>query len=146
MTKRYKPSRTERSRKNRVEAKRVLKSGITGISSTFDSQNALRFQVLKLFPLGQRLHDEIDAAFGYQPFIPSLPPNAPANVQRFKSMIDLHLEVTKLPRRAMELWFLASGLKADDNWVPLQIERCRQEANLRIAKLSEERGIRAPSL
>jgi hypothetical protein len=138
MSKNRKLSRNQRSRKDRAEAKRVLRNGISGRSSPFDGQNALRFQVLKLFSRAQRLHDTIDAAYEYQPLVGSIPPTAPANVLRFKLMIDLHLEVTKLFGRAMELGFLAGGLKKEDNWVPLLVERCRQDAKLRAIELSKE--------
>jgi hypothetical protein len=116
----------------------MLKEAISRTSDPFDGQSALRFQVLQMFGLCQRLHDGIDLAFNHRPFIPGLPPTALANIQRFKVMIELHLDVTKLSGRAMELWFLGGGLKSTENWVPLQVERCRQEAKRPAAELSQE--------
>lgn len=125
----------------------MLKEAISRTSDPFGGESALKFQLLKLFGVPQRLHDVIDAAFGHQLFIPGLPPTALANIQRFKVMIDLHLDVTKLFSRALELWFLAGGLKSTENWIPLQVERCRQEARRQAAELSQEvrTGVAKPS-
>jgi len=74
MSHQRKLSRSQRSKKHRAKAKRMLKEAIRRTSDPFDGEGALKFQLLRLFELPQRLHEGIDAAFGYQLFIPGLPP------------------------------------------------------------------------
>jgi hypothetical protein len=74
------------------------------------------------------MHEFIDEAFAGNPFLPFAAPDSPVNRLRFNVYMGNHKEVTNLWRRVFDLWMLACGMKREDNWVPLQVERMRQRA------------------
>jgi len=45
--------------------------------------------------------------------------------------VEGYARVMKLLARAIELWMFACGMKREDNWVPLLVERMRQAAAAR---------------
>jgi hypothetical protein len=71
---------------------------------------AIRSNLSKLFALIEHSHAVIDAAFAGKPFLPHLPPDAPANRRRFYTYLDQHRQVSKLLFNALELWRLSSGI------------------------------------
>ena len=109
----------------RGRAKRALRNAIARNPVGLEESGALRFQLLKLFSRVHSMYDVIDLAFRNSPFLPQFPPESPANVHRFRAYLARHVEVTKLLERALELWMLAGGMKLEDNWVPLLIEKSR---------------------
>ena len=74
---------------------------------------------------------QIDEAFGGQPFLPDVPPDAPANRRRFNTYLEELKQVTNLLGQAVELWLLTCGMKHGDDWVPLIIEDMRLRAQRR---------------
>ncbi|HEV2698203.1 MAG TPA: hypothetical protein VGU90_09440, partial [Terriglobales bacterium] len=86
------------------------------------------YHIIKLLARFEELHDYIDRAYAGQPFLPGFPPNVPQNRDRFNAYLDGHARVTKLTGRAIELWMLVCGMKKEDNWTPLLMERMRQAA------------------
>jgi hypothetical protein len=76
----------------------------------------------------ERLGEQIDEAFAGQPFLPNLPPDAPANRRRFNTFLQEDKQVTKLLAHALELWMLTCGMKREDDWVPVIIEDMRLRA------------------
>jgi len=78
-----------------------------------------------LFSRIERIAEKIDEAFVGQPFLPHLPPDAPANLRRFRAFVALHREQAKLLSRALQLWMFSYG------WCPfIGVER-RQNRRLR---------------
>jgi hypothetical protein len=86
-----------------------------------DGLQAARLALVKLFGRIERMSQEIDLAFGGQPFLPDLPPTCPANRRRFNTFARQHEKVTQLLGYALELWSFACGLKPGDDWVPALI-------------------------
>jgi len=102
-------------------AQRVLADAIKRQQMGLEGLEAGRFQLLKLFGRIERLHEQIDRAFGGQPFLPNVPPDSPANQRRFNAFFENHRKATRWLMKALELWMLTCGLKREDNWVPLLI-------------------------
>ena len=82
---------------------------------------ATRVPLLHLFARIGRMHDQIDEAFGGQPFQRNVGPASPANVRRFNAYFECHRKVTELLGTAIELWALSCGMKMEDDWVPIVI-------------------------
>jgi len=116
------------ARKYRSQAKRVLRKSVEQRRIGLDGLHAVRFQLLALFPRVRRMQEFIDEAFGGSPFLPHAAPDSPLNAQRVRAYMAHHKEVLNLSSRALNLWMLACGMKAEDNWVPLLIENMRQTA------------------
>jgi hypothetical protein len=70
------------------------------------SSHALRSNLSRFLTLLEHTREEMDAAFAGQPFLPNLPPDAPANQRRFYTYFEHHRQVTKLLCKACELWRL----------------------------------------
>jgi hypothetical protein len=90
------------------------------------------------------MRENIDDAFGGQPFLPGIPPDAPLNIRRWNAYFKQHAQVTTLQRRAVELWQLACGLKQKDNWIPLLMEQMRHKAAARSMRTTSKTGIAKP--
>ncbi len=110
-------------REERSAAQQALKEAIESQQSGLEGLQAARSQLLKLFGRIERLGDQIDAAFGGQAFLQELAPTAPANRRRFKIYFEEHSQVTGLLMQALEAWMLTCGLKREDNWVPLLLDK-----------------------
>jgi hypothetical protein len=93
------------------ETKRVLRKAVEQRMVSMRGLQAAQLQVLNLFPRVQRMRESIDDAFGGQPFLPGIPPDAALNIHRWNTYFKQHAQVTTLQRRAVELWQLACGLK-----------------------------------
>jgi hypothetical protein len=78
---------------------------------------AVRTQLLKLLMRIDRLSEQVDEAFAGQPFLPNLPPTAPANRRRFEAYLREHVQLTNLLCRALDLWIVTCGVAPDDDWV-----------------------------
>jgi hypothetical protein len=80
-----------------------------------ETLDELRIQLLRLVKRIERLHDKIDEAFTGQPFLPRLPPDAPANRRRFNVYLSEHIRVQKLLSCAVDLYMVACGMKWEDD-------------------------------
>jgi hypothetical protein len=76
---------------------------------------AIGVQVVQLFGRIERLAQQIDEAFGGEPFLPDLSPDAPANIRRFNTFFKQHNRVAKLLSRAVDLWMFTWGAKREDD-------------------------------
>jgi hypothetical protein len=121
-------SRRRPSHKDRSQTKQVLKEDIEQRSVGLDGLHSVRLQLVPLFGRIQRMRESIDEAFARGPFLPDVAPNSPVNTQRFKAYTARHAEVTRLLKKALELWMFACGMKLEDNLVPLLLENARQAA------------------
>jgi hypothetical protein len=132
---------------NLSEAKQFFRETIERHRVGVDGLQATRFQLLELFTTIERMYEHIDAAFPGQAFLPNLAPDAPANTGRFNAYFARHKQATKLLIRALDLWLLTCGMKAQDDWVPLLIEEMRQrqgaQAVKRIANLCDKAAVSA---
>jgi hypothetical protein len=93
-----------------------------------DGLRSVQVRMLRLFARIEQLGNQIDAAFAGQPFLPNLPPDAPANRRRFNAYFQEHKQVVRLFGRVLELWMITCGMKREDDWVPLIIEDMRRRA------------------
>jgi len=125
------PEEIESSRDDRSAAQRVLREAVERQQVGPQGLQAARFQLLNLFARIERLGAQIDEAFGGQPFLPDVPPDAPANRRRFNTYLEELKQVTNLLAQAVELWLLTCGMKRGDDWVPLIIEDMRLRAQRR---------------
>ena len=106
----------------------------------------IRCSVIKLLMRIERLSAKIDIAFAGQPFMPNLPPDAPANLRRCKSYIRLHLRNTELLDRAIRLWMLTFGMKPEDDWTPVMVEHMKlQRARAETSCAAEKHGDNTPA-
>lgn len=121
-------SHNRSSRNGGTETKRVLRKVMKHRCVGLEASRAAQCQLVKLFARIERIHECIDEAFAGEPFVQGIAPNAPLNKDRFHAYVEGHARVMKLHGRAIELWMLASGMKREDNWVPLLVERMRQDA------------------
>jgi hypothetical protein len=92
-------------------AQRVLREAIERQQIGLEGLQAARFQLLTLFERIERLGVQIDEAFGGNPFLPDVPPDALANRRRFNAYFEEHRQLTRLFGRAVELWMLRCGMK-----------------------------------
>jgi hypothetical protein len=92
---------------------------------------AARRQLLKLFARIERFGEQIDEAFAGQPFLPNLPPDAPANRRRFEALLHEQKKITILLGRALELWMLTCHLERDDDWIPRNHRKRKTKARRR---------------
>jgi hypothetical protein len=113
------------------EAQRALREAVERQQGGLEGLQAARWQLLKLFARIERLGEHIDRAFAGQPFLSDMAPDAPANLRRFKTYVELHKQTTKLLLHAVELWMLTCGMKREDDWVPAIIEDMRLRAQRR---------------
>ena len=127
----HRDRRIESSRDDRSAAQRVLREAVERQQVGPQGLQAVRFQLLNLFARIERLGAQIDEAFGGQPFLPDVPPDAPANRRRFNTYLEELKQVTNLLGQAVELWLLTCGMKHGDDWVPLIIEDMRLRAQRR---------------
>lgn len=109
-------------------AQRVLREAVERQQIGLEGLHAARSQLLKLFGRIERLGAKIDEAFGGQPFLPNVAPDAPANRRRFNAYFEKHRQLARLLGRAVELWMLTCGMKREDDWVPLLIAQMQQKA------------------
>lgn len=86
-----------------------------------DGLQAARLALVRLFGRIERMHQQIDIAFGGQPFLPDLSATCPANRRRFNTFFRQHEKVTQLLGYALELWSFACGLKREDDWTPVLV-------------------------
>lgn len=91
-------------------AQRMLSEAIERQQIGLEGLQAARIQLLKLFERIERLGGQIDEAFGGNPFLPHVPPEAPANRRRFNAYFEEHRQLTRLFGRAVELWMLTCGM------------------------------------
>ncbi len=124
----HRDRRLESSRHDHSAAQRVLREAVERQQVGPEGLQAARFQLLNLFARIERLGEQIDEAFGGQPFLPDVPPDAPANRRRFNTCLEEHKQVAKLLAHAVELWLLTCGMKRGDDWVPVIIEDMRLRA------------------
>jgi hypothetical protein len=94
-------------------------------ASGLDRMDRPRACILKLFARIDQFAGKIDFAFLGQPFMSHLPPDAPANVRRAKTYFRLHEENMKLLEHGIRLWMLSYGMKREDDWAPIVVERMR---------------------
>ena len=127
----HRDRRIESSRDDRSAAKRVLREDVERQQVGPQGLQAARLQLLNLFARIERLGAQIDDAPGGQPFLPDMPPDAPANRRRFNTYLEELKQVTNLLGHAVELWLLTCGMKRGDDWVPLIIEDMRLRAQRR---------------
>jgi hypothetical protein len=80
-----------------------------------------RAPLLDLFARIERLGEQVDEAFGGQAFLPNVGPTSPANRRRFNAYFDCHKKLAGLLFDAIALWAMGSGMKQDDDWVPMMI-------------------------
>ena len=83
----------------------------------YEGLEAVRKPLLKLFTRIDRLGEQIDEAFAGQPFLPDLPPTAPANRRRFEAFLREQVQLTNLLGRALDLWMVTCAVVPDDDWV-----------------------------
>ena len=81
-----------------------------GHAEETESLQAMRSNLIEFFALLEHSAAAIDAAFAGEPFLPDLPPDAPANRRRFNAYLEQHRQVSKLLWRALELWRLSFGI------------------------------------
>jgi hypothetical protein len=127
----HRDRRIESSRDDRSAAQRVLREAVERHQVGPQGLHAARFQLLNLFARIEGLGAQIDEAFGGQPFLPDVPPDAPTNRRRFNTYLEELKQVTNLLGHAVELWLLTCGMKRGDDWVPLIIEDMRLRAQRR---------------
>jgi hypothetical protein len=108
------------------EVAHLVSEALQDETSGFNRMATPRSCVLKLFARIDQLAGKIDLAFLGQPFMPHLPPDAPANVRRAKTYFRLHQENTRLLERAIRLWMLSYGMKPEDDWTPIVVEHMRR--------------------
>lgn len=94
------------------------------------TMNAMRSNLLQFFELIQHSAAKIDEAFGGQPFLPDLRPDAPANIRRFKAYLDQHEEIVKLLVKAQQLWMLSFGFSIVREIRPARRRRRRSTRKL----------------
>jgi len=122
------------ARADRANPKRALRRAMNRHLVGLDASLAAQCQLVKLFTRIERIFEQIDEAFAGEPFLPGIAPTAPLNRQRFNAYLEGHGRAMKLFGRAIELWMFACGMKREDNWVPLLVERMRQDAATRSIK------------
>jgi len=132
--KKHHHSHKQSSRNGRIETERVLRKVMKHRCVGLDASRAAQCQLLKLFVRIERIFEQIDEAFAGEPFLPGIAPTAPLNRQRFNAYLEGHGRAMKLFGRAIELWMFACGMKREENWVPLLVERMRQDAATRSIK------------
>jgi hypothetical protein len=66
--------------------------------------------------------------------------NAPSNTRRFTAYVERHTQVTKLLKRALELWMLTCGLKIEDDWVPLLVLEMQLNAAAKTRQACSQAG------
>ena len=108
-----------------AEAADLVRQALRDEASGLDRMTIPRLCVVKLFARIERLSGQIDEAFTGQPFMPHLPPDAPLNVRRCKTYLQLHQGNTKLLEHAIRLWMLTYGMKPEDDWSPIVAEHMR---------------------
>lgn len=91
---------------------------------------AVRCQLVKLFARIERFGEQIDEAFAGQPFLPNLPPDAPANRRRFEAFLHEQKKISILLEHALELWMVTCHLKRDD-WIPRNHRKHKTKARRR---------------
>jgi hypothetical protein len=111
-------------------AQRGLREAVERQQIGLEGLHVARSQVLKLFGRIERLSGKIDEAFGGQPFLPNVAPDAPANRRRFNAYFEAHRQLDRRLGRALELWMLTCGMKREDDWVPLLIAEMNRNAYL----------------
>src|SRR3954468_7582435 len=115
----------EAGARNSSGAQRILKNSIARHEVGLDSLNAARSQLLQVYGRIERMSQQIDMAFAGQMFLPDLAPDAPANKHRAMCFLKAHAHVLKLLEFALTLWMRTSGMKLEDDWVPLMIEQMK---------------------
>jgi hypothetical protein len=97
----------------------------------FEGLQAVRWQLLRVFGRIERFGEQIDEAFAGQPFLPNLPPHAPANRRRFEAFLREQTKMTNLLRRTLELWMLTCRWEWDDDWIPRNHQKPKIKARAR---------------
>jgi hypothetical protein len=109
-------------------AQRALLEAIERQQGGPEGLRAVQLHVVKLFGRIQRLHEQIDQAFGGQPFLPNVGPASPANRRRFNAFFECHTRVSRLFLKVVQLWALTCGMKMEDDWVPIVIVYMNHQA------------------
>jgi hypothetical protein len=118
----------EPSLEQQSAAQRFLAQAIERERLGLEGLPPARFQLVKTFGRIELMGEQIDQAFGGQPFWRNLPPDCPANRRRFNAYLEFHSKLTRLLGKAIELWMLTCGMKTADDWVPLLIAQMNQNA------------------
>lgn len=121
-----------------ANTKRALRKAIERRMVGLNASQAAGWQVIKLLVDIAKIRDQVNAAFGGEPFLLGFLPDAPPNRQRFRAYVDCQKRAMKLLWEAIELWMLVCGMKKEDNWTPMVAENMRQTIARSMFKIREK--------
>jgi hypothetical protein len=116
----------ETSQEPQSVTQQFLAEAIARREMGLEGLNAVRPHLLCLFAENERLHYQINRAFGGQSFNLDLSPTCPANLRRFKAYMECHNQEIQLLGKLVELWMLTCGFQTIRSPAPVKRGRSKR--------------------